>query len=124
MCLFCAHNVLGGSTVASIYKRGDTWWVKYYERGKLVRQSLKTSNKRVAERERMAIESELLDPHRRVAEEKNPTVEAFWGEYLKWARLHLRDRTIEIQSMFWKQLIEFVGAERFGGYWPQASRRV
>jgi hypothetical protein len=41
--------------MASIFRRGETWCVAYYVNGKLRRRSLKTSNKRVAERERQAL---------------------------------------------------------------------
>ena len=34
--------------MASIYKRGKTWWVKYYVNGKPVAKSLQTSSERVA----------------------------------------------------------------------------
>jgi hypothetical protein len=34
--------------MASIYRRGKTWWMKYYVGGKAVRRSLKTRNAREA----------------------------------------------------------------------------
>jgi integrase len=36
--------------MASLYKRGSTWWAKSYERGKMVRVSLKTTDKAEAKR--------------------------------------------------------------------------
>ena len=48
--------------MASIYKRGGTWWVAYYNNGKLRRRSLKTTNKRIAERQKQALEAELVSP--------------------------------------------------------------
>ncbi len=100
--------------MASIYKRDKTWWIKYYQNGKIVRESLRTTNKRIAERERQAREAELLTPHRQVREKKNPPVDLFWERYLEYAHQHLRDRTIEIQSLFWRQLMEFTEAQRLG----------
>lgn len=100
--------------MASIFKRSETWWISYYVNGKQVRESLKTSNKRIAEREKQAREAELLKPHRRVAEKKNPPVDIFWERYLEYANAHLRERTIEIQTLFWGQLMEFTKAQRLG----------
>ena len=101
--------------MASIFKRGKTWWVAYYANGKLVRRSLKTTNKRIAEREKQALEANLLDPHRMVPEEKNPLVEVFWDEYLRnYANGHKRPRAIERTESFWRQLLEFTNAKRLG----------
>ena len=33
--------------MASIFKRGNTWWIAYYHNGRLRRKSLKTTNKRL-----------------------------------------------------------------------------
>ena len=100
--------------MASIFKRNDVWWVSYYHNGKQVRKSLKTSNKRIAEREKQALESKLLEPHSMVPKEKNPSVEHFWAMYLEHAQTQFRPTTIEIQSYFWKQLMEFTGAKNLG----------
>jgi len=100
--------------MASIYKRGDTWWIKYYFNGKTVRESLKTTNKRVAQREKQAREAKLLDPYRDAIQERNPAVNVFWARYLAYAYDHLRESTVEIQTLFWKQLMQFTGAQRLG----------
>jgi hypothetical protein len=34
--------------MASIYKRGRTWWIHYYVNGKSVDRSLRTTNERIA----------------------------------------------------------------------------
>lgn len=101
--------------MASIFKRGNTWWVAYYHNGRLHRKSLKTKNKRVAERERQALEAELLAPNRMTVEERNPSVAIFWEEYLeKYARTHKRPRSVMRTEVAWRQLIEFTGAQRLG----------
>jgi len=33
--------------MASIYKRGDTWWIQYMVDGNRLRESLETANERV-----------------------------------------------------------------------------
>lgn len=43
--------------MASIYKRGKTWWVHYYVNGKSVDRSLRTSNERVARDEKKQLEA-------------------------------------------------------------------
>jgi hypothetical protein len=34
-----------GDDMASLYKRGNVWWVKSYEAGRMVRWSLKTTSR-------------------------------------------------------------------------------
>ncbi len=100
--------------MASIFKRGKTWWISYYVRDTHVRRSLKTGNKRLAERERQAIEAKLLDPHFEAPRQRNPRVDVFWEDYLTWATDHKREGSVERTTIFWDQLIEFTGATRVG----------
>ncbi len=104
--------------MAHIYKRGDTWWVSYFEGDRRVRKSLKTNSKRVAERERIAIEAKSLEPHRHVKTEKNAETDTFWAQYLEWAKDHLRPNTITIQTHFWKQLTGYLNPARLGDITP------
>lgn len=46
--------------MASIYKRGDIWWVKYSHFGKVVRQSLQTKRKIFAKKMLIQIEADIL----------------------------------------------------------------
>lgn len=101
--------------MASVFKRGDTWWVAYYVHGKLTRRSLKTTNKRVAEREKQALEAQLISPHRLVQKEQNPSVDVFWSKYVnEYAKEHKRPRAIERTESFWCQLLDFTKAQRLG----------
>jgi len=100
--------------MTSIYKRGDIWWLKYHQNGRVVRKSLKTTNKRIAQREKQACEAELLTPHRHTKEEKNPPIDVFWEDYLRWARDHKRPQSIQRETIFWKQLMEFAQPQRLG----------
>lgn len=100
--------------MASIYKRGETWWIKYYLNGKTARQSLRTTNKRVATREKQALEAKLLEPQRHALQDVNPEVNSFWQKYLAWAEDHNRPKTIEIKTNFWVQLMAFTRAKRLG----------
>jgi hypothetical protein len=88
--------------------------VTYYDGGKRVRKSLKTQSKRVAERERIAIESRMLEPHRHAPESKNPEIDTFWTQYLTWAKDHLRPTTISIQTHFWNQMTGYLKPARLG----------
>ncbi len=45
--------------MASLYRRGKVWWVKYQHRGKVVRESLKTRSYTEARRVKSSIEYEL-----------------------------------------------------------------
>ena len=103
--------------MASIYKRGNTWWIAYYVEGKTapVRRSLKTTNKRIAEREKQAVEADLVANFRRAPQELNPTFDEFWPRYLQWANAgHLRPRTVERKTDFWNQFTASVKCQRLG----------
>ena len=103
--------------MASIYKRGKSWWIAYYIAGKSapVRRSLKTTNRRIAEREKQALEAHLVESFRRVPEEKNPKFDEFWPHYLSWAESgHLRPRTLDRKKDFWTQFCDSQTCERMG----------
>ena len=46
-------------TVASLYRRGNTWWAKYQYRGTVVRESLGTRSSTEARRRKSALEHDL-----------------------------------------------------------------
>lgn len=83
--------------MASIYKRDKTWWVKFSRNGRTVRRSLKTANKRLAEREKQALEAELLRPHRKAPEDKDATIADFLVRWESWASANLTRKTHETQ---------------------------
>jgi len=47
--------------MASIYKRGQNWWVKFHHRGKAIRKPLKTTNRQLA-RERARLLEAGVNP--------------------------------------------------------------
>jgi integrase len=47
--------------VASIYKRGRIWWVKFHHRGDTIRKSLKTSNHQLARERARFLETSIKD---------------------------------------------------------------
>jgi integrase len=100
--------------MASIYRRGEIWWVAYYVGDELRRKSLKTSNKRIAEREKQALEAKLLEPHFEAVSPKNPRVEEFWAAYAEWAKDHKRQSSCTRTAIFWEQLMEYSEARRVG----------
>ena len=83
--------------MASIYKRDKTWWVKYSRNGRTVRRSLKTTNKRLAEREKQALEAELLRPHRKAPEDKDATIADVRARWDSWAGANLTRKAHETQ---------------------------
>ena len=45
--------------MASIYRKGNVWWIKFYLDGQSTQQSLQTSNKRVALYKKRQLEYQL-----------------------------------------------------------------
>jgi integrase/recombinase XerD len=70
--------------MATVYKRGATWWVRFQWRGTEVRRSARTSSKAVAQR----MLARLLEEHRRLDRDGRPrrtyheALERFCTEYL------------------------------------------
>ncbi|NIA13113.1 MAG: tyrosine-type recombinase/integrase [Nitrospiraceae bacterium] len=105
--------------MASLFLRGKTWWVSYYRGGNLVRQSLRTRSKRVAQREQQAIEAEIFNQGSRVPEDKNPLVGVLWEQYVEWAESgHIGARTLERKREFWQQLMTCCNPQRLGDLTP------
>jgi integrase len=100
--------------MASLYKRGQTWWVAYYRNGKKVRESLRTVSKRQALREKQAIEAKLFEEGSRAPVEKDPPIEIFWSKYQSWARKNHGVRTLERKTDFWRQFTDFTQAGHLG----------
>lgn len=110
-------------TMASLYKRRNTYWIAYYAHGRLIRESLKTSNKQLALREKQAREAELLDPHRRAPIARNLRVDDFWKAYLEQHALpRKRSASIQRTEIVWRQLLEFTGAKRVSDITPDSIR--
>ena len=91
------------------------WWIQYRIGDRLVRRSLKTSSKRVAERELDVLKERLLRPHRKAPEDKNERIDKFWKAYIRWMEgSEKAPATIALHEYFWKQLTEFTQATRLG----------
>ena len=70
--------------MATVYRRGTTWWVRFQWRGTEVRRSARTSSKAVAQK----MLGRLLEEHRRLDRGGRPrrtyheALERFWAEYM------------------------------------------
>lgn len=100
--------------MANIYRRGDTWWIKYSQSGRVYRESFKTKSKPAARRELQAREVLLLEGHQLAPAKKNPTLDDFWDKYLDWATEHIRPRSIEAATNSWRHLTSYVKATKLG----------
>jgi integrase len=95
-------------------KKG-TWQYHGYWQGREYRESLHTTIKRVAERERRARDAKYDDPNHIAAKRRNETLDSFWTTYLEKMKPPMRAAsTIERQTEIWEQFKEFTGAKRFG----------
>jgi len=99
--------------MASVYKRNDTYYIKFYENGKRVRRSLGTSSRNKALKLKEQIERELAAGKFRT-EAIDMDVAIFWQKYIEWARLHKQPKTVRLDSMFWRQLIAFCHPKKLG----------
>lgn len=100
-----------GSKIERRGKKGIFWYYGYFN-GRAFRESLGTSNQRVAEREQRIRDAKYQDPSTRPTRKINPLCEDFWKQYEEWAQQNRRSRTIETQKRYWDVLVEFTGAKR------------
>ncbi len=101
---------------STIRKRGKKgiWWYYGYFGGREYRFPLKTSDKRLAEREQRQHDARYTDPNFIVRDQKNPTLDEFWGLYLKWLQTHRSTETVRIQTYHWGLLKKFFKVNRMG----------
>jgi len=99
--------------MASIYKRNNTYYIKFYEHGRRVRRSLGTSNRNKALKLKEQIERQLA-AGTYVADVLDTGIATFWTEYLEWAKLHKRPKTIEVETMFWNQFVGYCKPAKLG----------
>lgn len=109
--------------MASLYKRGKTWYVKYSLRGKTIRKTLKTTDKDVANRELAKCLEIEGESHRMVATPKNPACGEFIAKYKKWAASHRRERSTSTSLTSWRHLMEFSNPKRVGDIHPDDLER-
>lgn len=104
--------------MASIYKRGDVWWVKYYVGARPVYKSLKTAKKAEALSLKQAIEAQLLHNPGELQAQDTP-VGVFWQGYIQWAGHHKRPKTLKLDQMWWAQLMHFCRPRMLGDITPR-----
>jgi integrase len=100
-------------SVASIYKRDTTWYIKFYQKGRRIRRSLKTGKKTEALKLKEQIERELSAGRYQVDEVDTP-IDEFWSSYLAWAKSRKRRKTIENESLFWRQFTQLIKPLKLG----------
>jgi integrase len=86
--------------VASIYKRGRTWWISYYVAGRHRCESLKTDSQKVAEAFRKKYEYELVTKSLKIQDKVD--LEELVKEYLKDVEARCSDKTLETTEIFFK----------------------
>lgn len=111
---------------SSIRQRGKkkTWVYYGYYNGREIVKSLKTTDKKIAEREQRQWDAKFTDPNFIVKDKKNSEIDQFWKAYREDAQPpRLRPRTLEIQSLHWKQLLDFAKPLRLGDITTDTLKR-
>ena len=104
--------------MASLYKRDNTYYIKFYERGRRVRRSLQTDKKSEALKLKEQVERDLAAGRFQLDAVDTP-VEVFWPCYEQWAKDHKRPNTIAAEKMFWNQMKDFAKPVNLGDVTPQ-----
>ena len=91
--------------MSHLYRRGEYWYLKYYQDGHPYYRSLGTKNHTRARAIQHQIDSRLDAGVLPIPEKgKDIDVGTFWQAYLNWAHDHKRPNTISTETIFWKQL--------------------
>ncbi len=80
--------------MATVYKRGKTWWVHFQWRGTKIRRSAHTSSKAVAQQYLAQLQQEhgRLDRGGRPRRTYKEAVQRFWAEYVPALKLRSQER--------------------------------
>ena len=81
--------------MASIYKRGKTWWISYYLNGKLIQRSLKVKDKKLANFLKKQKEIEIEQGKVKIPSQK--TIKECFKEYKEWAKARKAPHTFETE---------------------------
>ena len=73
--------------MGTITKRGKIWYVDFYYKGKRIRQSLKTSSKKLAELKGKEIELQIAKEQLNLAPFRKITFESFAKRFLSWYKM-------------------------------------
>ena len=110
--------------MASIHRKSKngTYYISYRQQGVLKHRSLGTKKFSEARRLQRELETkltsnsriELFVAERQIEEAKNPTVDAFWTDFKRWAHRNRSRHTLEEYENWFKQFVEFSGIEYLG----------
>lgn len=92
----------------AVYKRGGVWWYKFQWNGESIRESTKTSNKRVAEQMEAAHKTSLAKGEVGIREKKSvPTLKQFAPEFERAIENQCAEkpRTVEFYKCYLRKLL-------------------
>jgi len=105
--------------MSHLYRRGDYWYIKYYEDGRPRYRSLGTKSLKRARAIQHQIDTKLdMGIMPLPAKGKDPETDDFWQAYLCWANDHKRPNTIATETIFWNQLLAHTKIRKLGDLTP------
>lgn len=104
--------------MATVYKRGQNWWIAYFVRGKRIAKNLHVTKKSGAEKHKALVEAQLIQDPDALAV-KNCLVDVFWERYSAWAKDHKRPSSRQVEGIWWRQLMGFCNPKRLGDVKPR-----
>ena len=103
--------------MASIYKRGKTYWIKYYVDGAAKYESLRTTDKKQA---LIAKASKEMEERTGVTvARRNVTVGEFFLEYILWYQRQYPERAKDYEYDFHRFILPTFGKDRLASLDPQ-----
>ncbi|NUM55761.1 MAG: site-specific integrase [Candidatus Hydrogenedentes bacterium] len=110
--------------MANIHQKSKSgvWYISYRQGGILKHRSLGTKSAAEARRLKREIELkaefkpsvEFVIVERPKADVKNPTLDAFWTDFLRWATEHRSRNAVDEYTNWFRQFREFTKIERLG----------
>ncbi len=90
--------------MASLVRRGSTYYAAWRKNGCQSRKSLKTSNKRIAERRLREFERQLSDGE--FTQVRDISVDTFWSLFKPHLEIHYSSFTVEAYQRHWSRLLQ------------------
>lgn len=94
--------------MASIYRRGKKWWIKYYKNGEMVRHSLNTENPKIAKYQQNEIENKLVIGDSPIIDKNNNTKEVL-DKFYEYCKIHINNKTLQSYKNFLDNFFKWNG---------------
>ena len=100
--------------MASLVKRGNTWYVAWRDGRRQRRKSLETPHRREAERRLDIWQRNRAQKRWSLDIRRDCTPAQFWTAFLPWLHAHLAPQSVEAKASHWRRFLREFAPQRLG----------